>query len=1367
MSVENQVDIIINNNRPHHVFLRKFCIIILICMLVVTVIVVPFFDDKSGLEIMQSYFSATDEGLTASAAWWDSDWDYYKTIEVADKIESYQMKILIDYDDDYGGNVSCEGNCNANFSDIRFVYNNATELPYWIENTTSASQSTFWVNNSGNYSSFEMFYGNSAVGNVSDGNATFDFYEDWASQSIDSKWDIKATDGGTAYSTTDAMHGYVQQLYGDAGNVRYYFVTNEEWGTNYCVRFRAKYEYTTAENQLMLGGWERWGGNGGCQFRQYRSEHGLVLVEEGSDGTQSRRASILFNDEAYHIFEITRGSVNTNAYVDGTLDNSEDLTPHTDQGLTWYCRDSEEDLYTDWIVIRKYRDTEPSWSSFSSEQPEIINNKPWESSPSPSNSSTDISLQPTLSIYVNDTDGDTMDITWYEGNYTSLTEVDNWDNIHATQGVCTNDTYLWATDTTWLNMTWKSNGTLKTSHDTTSDGNYGTHNGDCCFDGTYIYIATTNYPTNYESETNIYWANNLTYKESKAITGEPYWYAGVAYSNNSFWAIWDGDTASAGQSVWRSSTSDYSSYTEYDLTYSITDAPPELGYQGGTWYGNDIFLPIHSGTTTPAIPCVDRYHWNGSGFEEVRRYQTGNVPADCTQGIDYYNGYFYIAQRFHPASPQSGVTKCELTGWNEIQQNNTVNNGTYTCEFNNATIYNHTYYWRVVVDDGTDTNESWYSFTTEEAPNVAPTLSGESPTNTSTGIDVTPSLYVTCTDIDAGDTMNATWRSNSSGAWVDFATNLSISTGTNITQDNNNFSEYSTTYWWSINLTDGILWTNETYHFTTGAANTAPVLSNENPSNNTITIAVDTDLSITIEDPEGDTFNYSWSCSDGSSGNVNSESNGTKTLTLDANLATCTVYTWWVNATDGNDSVNESYSFTTFCPTVPADGYTLSWNETLTTLCVDLVDAEGDGMVYEIRQNDVVIDNGGTHVYTNTTHNFTDIINNFAHWESGKSSMSSGIALTDTTEFTSSEYQNISSVNGSGVNTSDCSPAIWSHHNFSFDLSSYDIRDITGLEVRWYGYGGYYTGGAKPKWNWGTTMYFDTDGVGWYTADSTTPFTTDDWSPVEEWINYSAHHEMEDWIDDDGFLNVAVEHTSALDCSVIYTDYIELIVTTISGGVGNGTYCTANVSWWNDTCGTDWSWVVYVTDGHGTTSTTTYTFSNAPCTFSGTVYPASGATGVCPCSDALCVDVTASYNFNMTVYGRSQYETNYTIWDKHVNISADEYCFCLCGYIIDGWHQPMRYNTTYYWYVNVSKFDNSSLYNQTDVFSFTTAEDYDDCVASVAGGGGRGNYMGIIGLCGLFAIPISFILYLSLKKRKVSPPSSGNQYRDGYNRNYW
>ncbi|GAG86764.1 unnamed protein product, partial [marine sediment metagenome] len=264
-----------------------------------------------------------------------------------------------------------------------------------------------------------------------------------------------------------------------------------------------------------------------------------------------------------------------------------------------------------------------------------------------------------------------------------------------------------------------------------------------------------------------------------------------------------------------------------------------------------------------------------------------------------------------------------------------------------------------------------------------------------------------------------------------------------------------------------------------------------------------------------------------------------------------TTYWWSSNLSDGNGNWdNDTYSFTTRGTTTPPDGYTFAWNETLSQLCAYISDAEGDGMEYEIRQGGDVLESGGTHVYTNTTVNFTDTVNNSAHWENSKGSL----ALTATTEFTTSEYQNISSVNGSGVNTSGCSPAIWSHHNFSFDLSSYDVNDITNIDINWYGYAGYNTGGAKPKWYWDATMYVKKGSWGSGVNSTPTPYTG---SPVNEWFNYSTDNTH---IQSDGTLLVAVENTLTGECSRVYTDYIEIIITTISGGVGNGTYCTNNVS---------------------------------------------------------------------------------------------------------------------------------------------------------------------------------------------------------------
>ena len=64
----------------------------------------------------------------------------------------------------------------------------------------------------------------------------------------------------------------------------------------------------------------------------------------------------------------------------------------------------------------------------------------------------------------------------------------------------------------------------------------------------------------------------------------------------------------------------------------------------------------------------------------------------------------------------------------------------------------------------------------------SPNQSNESPINGSSGVCPIPLLSVRCYDNDSADTMNATWWSNSSGSWIDFAVNTSIANDTFINQ---------------------------------------------------------------------------------------------------------------------------------------------------------------------------------------------------------------------------------------------------------------------------------------------------------------------------------------------------------------------------------------------------------------------------------------------------------------------------------------------------------------------------------------------------------------------------------------------------------
>jgi len=152
----------------------------------------------------------------------------------------------------------------------------------------------------------------------------------------------------------------------------------------------------------------------------------------------------------------------------------------------------------------------------------------------------------------------------------------------------------------------------------------------------------------------------------------------------------------------------------------------------------------------------------------------------------------------------------------------------------------------------------------------------------------------------------------------------------------------------------------------------------------------------------------------------------------------------------------------------------------------------------------------------------------------------------------------------------------------------------------------------------------------------------------------------------------------------------------------------------------------------------TFSFTTEACPISNEI-PINGSAGVCPCCDAICIDVynPLGNNMNMTIYG-SYNTTFFKTWNIYQNITNGTYCFCMCsGFYIDGYIKPMQYNTTYYWYVNVT--DNMGFTNQSNIFSFTTASNPDLCPC-----GGRGDIevyddyglLGIIGLIGL----LSFII---------------------------
>jgi hypothetical protein len=261
-------------------------------------------------------------------------------------------------------------------------------------------------------------------------------------------------------------------------------------------------------------------------------------------------------------------------------------------------------------------------------------------------------------------------------------------------------------------------------------------------------------------------------------------------------------------------------------------------------------------------------------------------------------------------------------------------------------------------------NDNYQVVTPENDP---PVIYNPNPANSATNVPVTISeLSVTIEDPE-GDT-------------IDWTIETSPNIGSNSATGENNGTktcsisglEYETTYTWYVNATDPYGSGNTTvvfYTFTT-ISNDPPVISNPNPSNGATDVSVSiSELSVTIEDPEGDLIDWSITTSpDIGSSSGTGENNGTKTCSI-SGLEYETTYTWYVSATDPNDSgetTEKTYTFTTMTSTPPVISNPEPPNNaidiaiTLSEISVTIEDPEGDTIDWTIETSPNIGINSGT-----------------------------------------------------------------------------------------------------------------------------------------------------------------------------------------------------------------------------------------------------------------------------------------------------------------------------------------------------------------------------------------------------------------------
>jgi hypothetical protein len=141
-------------------------------------------------------------------SWYDTDWSYRRAITLSPATSMANYQVLVTLTTATMGNPY--SHVNADGSDIRFTGPDGTTLQdYWIESWSNTGTSTIWVEVAASGTSqIYMYYDNTTASSASNGEATFDFFDDFNDATIDTnKWEVYSgtwseTDGALKTSTT-------------------------------------------------------------------------------------------------------------------------------------------------------------------------------------------------------------------------------------------------------------------------------------------------------------------------------------------------------------------------------------------------------------------------------------------------------------------------------------------------------------------------------------------------------------------------------------------------------------------------------------------------------------------------------------------------------------------------------------------------------------------------------------------------------------------------------------------------------------------------------------------------------------------------------------------------------------------------------------------------------------------------------------------------------------------------------------------------------------------------------------------------------------------------------------------------------------
>lgn len=313
--------------------------------------------------------------------WWNINWEYRVPITITENsgfdLTDYQVLVSIDT-----ASLIGQGKMRSDCGDIRFTDSNNIEIPYWFESCINTGDTRIRVKvpsiPASGTSTIYMYYGNPYAVSVSNGDTTFEFFDDFDAGL--GKWTNFGSPSPITFESDEFHDGWGYSTNGDG-----WYPSGSYSNTLVDIT-----NGTTVEVRLKVAdGWSDWDylgiGMGSLQTgyddRTTLAEAFFMIHASGAqypsgledviayhnpwwDHPTTAAAYIEPNDFAWHRYTIKYDPSTGNAtyYQDGIFkwNNSTGPMPFDSLPIVMYGRDVTDTNFLDYVFVRKYAEPEPT-----------------------------------------------------------------------------------------------------------------------------------------------------------------------------------------------------------------------------------------------------------------------------------------------------------------------------------------------------------------------------------------------------------------------------------------------------------------------------------------------------------------------------------------------------------------------------------------------------------------------------------------------------------------------------------------------------------------------------------------------------------------------------------------------------------------------------------------------------------------------------------------------------------------------------------------------------------------------------------------------------------------------------------------------